>query len=418
MVVANQCTVHGTSVASGISKWSPDLFTLLGREIGDYPPEPEGALTLIHPDDRCFVQEQMTLGISSIGHEIEYFCRMRHAEGQWLTFLCKGWVDRDELSRPIRVSGSLTQVRSLTNPKNTAESDRPSTGINKNPLTELSLAQDARLSKAEYRLRMALANSRLGVFDWDLITNTIEWDRQHESLWGLESGQFPGALDAFIDGLHPDDASQVMHLLEAARTNRTPFFCCFRVIWPDKSEHWIESRGEFTYGRDGVAIRMFGTVADVTAHQNSQIQLKESEARFRSLFEHLPIAYQSLDAQGRWLDANEAFAKLLGYSSPEDMIGKDFAAHFDEETRPQFWEYFERFKRGEDNHQEFVLRKKDGTQIIVDTAGRIQRDDQGQFLRSHRILIDLTERSEYLHATEQLNKDLELKVNERTEQNS
>ncbi|MFM8442303.1 MAG: PAS domain S-box protein, partial [Methylococcus sp.] len=55
---------------------------------------------------------------------------------------------------------------------------------------------------------------------------------------------------------------------------------------------------------------------DITARKFTEIRLSESEQRFRSLFEHLPIAYQSLDVTGRWLDANQRMAELLGFGSP------------------------------------------------------------------------------------------------------
>lgn len=67
-------------IESRISRWNSSLYRLLGREIGDYPPGPEAGLNLIHPDDRNFVHHEMSLAISTIGHGLEYLCRMQHCD--------------------------------------------------------------------------------------------------------------------------------------------------------------------------------------------------------------------------------------------------------------------------------------------------------------------------------------------------
>jgi PAS domain S-box-containing protein len=403
------------NIQSRISKWTPSLYHLLGREVGDYPSGDQGALPLVHPDDQELVHREMSLGISSIGHQLEYFCRMKHSDGRWLTFLCKGWAERDEDGRPVRVYGSLTKIRSFTQNSLVSESDAPPVAQTK-VLNFLAGMQNAHLHEVEYRLKMALANSGLGVFDWDLRTDRVGWDRQHEHLWGYGEGQFSGDVTAVFSRVHPDDMAQFMELLELAKINRRPFTCRFRVVWPDESQHWIESRGEFAYDRDGTALRMFGTVCDVTSQHSTQLELSESEARFRSLFEHLPIAYQSLDINGLWLDANDAVADLLGYESASQMIGQDFSEHFDDELRDRFQSNYELFKRDNSVDRLLPLRKKDGSRIYVEVTGRIQRDANGRFIRTHCILLDATARHNYLRASQELNRELELQVRQRTEQ--
>jgi PAS domain S-box-containing protein len=134
------------------------------------------------------------------------------------------------------------------------------------------------------------------------------------------------------------------------------------------------------------------------------------------LFEHLPIAYQSLDIQGRWLDANQKLADLLGFPSPEDMLGKEFIDYWDETIRHPHNPSYDEFKRHHNIEGELLMRRGDGVPITVHVAGRIQRDAEGRFLRTHGILLDVTERRAMEAEILALNADLEQKIAERTAQ--
>jgi PAS domain S-box-containing protein len=142
--------------------------------------------------------------------------------------------------------------------------------------------------------------------------------------------------------------------------------------------------------------------------------LQESERRFRQLFEHLPIAYQSVDGEGRWLDANQPLADLLGFANPEEMLGQSFVDFWDTSIRDQFDANFARFKTNLSIDGEVPLRRRDGSPLTAIFAGRIQRDDQGRFLRTHCILIDITERRAMEAEIRALNAGLEAKVTART----
>ena len=142
--------------------------------------------------------------------------------------------------------------------------------------------------------------------------------------------------------------------------------------------------------------------------------LRDSERRFRDLFTHLPIAYQSLDIQGRWLDANQAMSDLLGFDQPEDMLGQNFWDYWDDSVREGFRGIFEEFKANQGVRNELQLRRRNGSPVTVILTGRTQRDHAGQFVRTHCVLTDISERRAMEDEICKLNADLELKVEERT----
>jgi PAS domain S-box-containing protein len=120
--------------------------------------------------------------------------------------------------------------------------------------------------------------------------------------------------------------------------------------------------------------------------------LKETEERFRSLYENAPLGYQSLDEDGHFLEVNQAWLDTLGYSRKE-VIGKWFGDFLAPGYQEHFRINFPKFKAaGEIHGVEFEMLRKDGSQISVALDGHIGRDEQGRFKQTHCILHDVTER--------------------------
>ena len=138
-------------------------------------------------------------------------------------------------------------------------------------------------------------------------------------------------------------------------------------------------------------IAIFGH--DITEFRNTEPSLAENEKRFRQMFINVPIPYQSLDEQGNFLDVNPAFLEVLGYSR-EELIGRNFGDFLLPDWKDHFKTNFPRFKAvGEILGVEFEMIRKDGSHILVYFNGRIQRDDEGRFQRTHCIFQDITERN-------------------------
>ena len=122
--------------------------------------------------------------------------------------------------------------------------------------------------------------------------------------------------------------------------------------------------------------------------------LRQSEERFRLLFERSPIGYQSLDADGRFLEVNPAWLDTLGYDRPE-VAGQWFGDFLAPEYRDRFRERFPRFKEaGEVHGVQFEMVRKGGDRLIVEFDGRVGYDEQGDFKQTHCVLRDVTEQKQ------------------------
>ena len=119
--------------------------------------------------------------------------------------------------------------------------------------------------------------------------------------------------------------------------------------------------------------------------------LRESEAKFRGLFEGVMEGVYRSTRDGRVLVANPAFVQMLGFSSAEEIYQVPAASLYwypsDRET------YMRRMEsEGEVRNDEYVLRRKDGSMVVVVDNGRVVRDKHGRITGYEGTIADIAER--------------------------
>lgn len=123
--------------------------------------------------------------------------------------------------------------------------------------------------------------------------------------------------------------------------------------------------------------------------KQTQEQLKQSEERFKLLFDKAPLGYQSLDADGYFIEVNQQWCDLLGYTL-EEVIGKWFGDFLSPDNKEAFRKRFPTFKSQGFIHSEFEVLHKSGTPLFIAFEGRIGYDAEGEFKQTHCILQDIT----------------------------
>ncbi|AFY91332.1 ATP-binding protein [Chamaesiphon minutus] len=153
------------------------------------------------------------------------------------------------------------------------------------------------LNQKEEQLRLALASARMGIWDWDLLTGQIHWNREHEELFGFALGGFDGTYETFDRCIHPDDRSSLHeHVVKSIETH-TSLCHQFRIIWPDGNAHWIETRGEAYFNDAGQPIRTIGTVVNIDERQQAQQLLQTQLEQQRLVLDMTVRIRQSLDLE-------------------------------------------------------------------------------------------------------------------------
>ncbi len=151
------------------------------------------------------------------------------------------------------------------------------------------------LNQKEEQLRLALASAQMGIWDWNLLTGQIQWNREHEELFGLAPGSFDGNYETFDRCIHPEDRVKVHQCVVESIESHTTMCHQFRIVWADESVHWIETRGEAYFNEAGEAIRTIGTVVNIDERQQAQQLLQNQLDRQRLVLDMTVQIRRSLD---------------------------------------------------------------------------------------------------------------------------
>ncbi len=117
--------------------------------------------------------------------------------------------------------------------------------------------------------------------------------------------------------------------------------------------------------------------------------LTQSEERFKLLFDKAPLGYQSLDINGHFIEVNQQWCDLLGYSR-EEVIGKWFGDFLSPANRDAFQQRFPLFKAQGYIRSEFEMLHKCGKPLFLSFEGKIGYGLDGEFKQTHCILQDIT----------------------------
>jgi PAS domain S-box-containing protein len=133
----------------------------------------------------------------------------------------------------------------------------------------------ASVADSEARLRLATDAAGIGIHDFDPLSGTVQWDSRTRELWGVGPDE-PVTYATWAGGLHPDDLAAteaaVARALDPGGDGR--YFAEYRVInGRDRALRWVRATGQ-AYFAGGRAVRLVGTVQDITARKNVQLTLQ------------------------------------------------------------------------------------------------------------------------------------------------
>ncbi len=145
---------------------------------------------------------------------------------------------------------------------------------------------------------------------------------------------------------------------------------------------------------------------DITQRKQSAELLEASEKRYRELHENSPLGYNSLDADGCFIESNATLCSMLGYERDE-LIGKWFGDFLMPESAERFRNYFPTFKEvGRVYAVPFDFIVKDGHVLSVEMNGCIGYNEQGKFKQTHCVVLDVTQRKQAEEALSQSEESL------------
>lgn len=167
-------------------------------------------------------------------------------------------------------------------------------------ITEQKQAEAA-FQNSENRLRLALAAADMAAGEWNIKTRQITWYNNLETVFGIDPETFNGDLKTLLEYTHPDDHQKLTHAVDYAVDEQVDYAIEFRLLCPDGSIRWIESKGQLLYDETGQAVQMLVTVLNITERKKAEELLRKSETTNRALLEAIPDMLFRLNREGFYL---------------------------------------------------------------------------------------------------------------------
>lgn len=156
------------------------------------------------------------------------------------------------------------------------------------------------LQKSQEKLRLALKVSRLGMWEWDVLSGELTWSDQLRKIYKVGAREHI-TYEKYMSRVHPDDRSMMQTIIQNSMKTGKYYEVEHRIIWPNGETHFILSRGQ-AFLENGKPIRMTGTAMNIDLRKSTEelkvknallstermelIQLNKSKDEFIALASH------------------------------------------------------------------------------------------------------------------------------------
>jgi len=188
-----------------------------------------------------------------------------------------------------------------------------------------------------------------------------------------------------------------------------------RIVQPDGTLCWVHSRGFPVYNEQGQVYRIAGITTDITSRKAAEAARRESEDRYRQLVETTTDWVWEMDAGGIYTYSSPRIAEILGYE-PAEAIGKRLDAWILPEWAEEERRWVEQLATQPEpfSCKERVNLHKQGTVVVLESSGVPIFDEMGKLVGYRGIDRDITVRKKAEAALQQINQDLEQRVQVQT----
>jgi len=420
--------------------WSAEVYRIFGLEKDEFRPTFDAFLEAIPPDDREVVKRSIDEAIHERKpYSVDY--RIVRRDGEERHFHSEAEVILDEAGKAVKLMGT---VQDITERKRAEEDERKR-------LERIALQRSALLDISKRFLAEDFDVERIFKKITEISAKTIDVERV--SVWFLENDARQlrcRDLFRFSDGIHTGgmvlQASEYMKYFEALESGRTidiydakndirtkaftenylkpmgitsmldaPVRVSGRVVGVVCHEHtgplrrWTEDEKAFAAD---IADQTASAITDQMRKKSDQA-LRESEVRFRTLFETAPDAIVTIDEKGQIHGFNGSAERVFGYKTG-DILGQDVKILLPERYRRRHDEAIQRlletgYSALSGKTREYEALRSDGTEFPISIAMAPAHIDGSYLFLA--IIRDITERKQKDYETKKLSSAIEQSMN-------
>ncbi len=228
------------------------------------------------------------------------------------------------------VYGELITFETKYNPIINDDKEIIGVTVLSNDISERRQAEK-KLKQTADRLLLATRGSKIGIWDYDILSKKLILDDRMLELYGISKNVYNGDFETWINGLHPDDSDRITTEMRMAINGEKELDTEYRVLWPDESVRYIRSLALVQRDENGNAFRMIGTNWDITDMKLSEATLKTFHKAIAEIKDYAIILLNPNGIVQNW---NKGAETIKGYTESE-IIGKSFKNFYSKEDREQ-----------------------------------------------------------------------------------
>ncbi len=158
----------------------------------------------------------------------------------------------------------------------------------------------------------------IGIWKWDLITNSLEWDRNMYRLYGVDPSDFSGSYDAWENSLSADSKAKAVEEINNAVAGGKPFDTAFQVVQRNTGKvQEIRTRAFIIRDGNGKPLKMWGINIDRTRESELEIELKNEQMRSLHNSKLIRASEAASEAAARVKDLADRKIKFLDIAAHE-----------------------------------------------------------------------------------------------------
>ena len=240
------------------------------------------------------------------------------------------------------------------------------------------------------RMELALFGSKDGLWDWNLLDDTIYFSPFWKEMLGFEDNELPNIKSTWLDRIHPDDVDHTFKDILLNMEKRTSYIDnTHRLKHKDGHWIWILERGKTLFDDNGKAIRTIGTHTNITEEKEKQLLfLKQAQ-----IIEQIHDAVISVDLDGYITSWNRGATRLLLYKSIE-IIGNHISRIYHKNDYKMYMEYMKELDNIGELKVEGRLLTKTNRIIHSEMSLSTLRDENGKTIGRIGYCQDITHRKE------------------------
>ncbi|UBM10226.1 diguanylate cyclase domain-containing protein [Cupriavidus metallidurans] len=175
----------------------------------------------------------------------------------------------------------------------------------------------AALSTSEERLQLAVAGSNDGLWDWHPHRGELYFSPRCAEMLGYRANELPHAVETLMALTHPDDVTELGRRLSGHMRKGTPYDIELRLRKKAEGYLWTRARGRMVRSAVGKAVRMAGSLSDISDRKRFEAQLHTEKERAQVTLQAIGEAVITTDVWGRIESLNPVAEAMTGWTEAE-----------------------------------------------------------------------------------------------------